>query len=63
MKRKSNVTRCDNYQNNKQDGLEITDIRGWLNPTKCTLRWLGLQPTRLQHGEKTCSIRLDDKAA
>lgn len=60
MKRKSNVTTSSQIKSSESANLKG---QGWLNPTKCTLRWLGLRPTRLNNGEKTYSLKMDDQAA
>jgi hypothetical protein len=64
MKRKSSVIRSAPVEvSAPAEKLDLTVSRGWLNPTKCTLRWLGLRPTRLQAGAKTHSLKYDDQAA
>jgi hypothetical protein len=62
MKRKSSVIKSES-PTKREAQLDLASSRGWLNPTKCTLRWLGLRPTRLQPGAKTYSEKLDDQAA
>lgn len=52
----------ENPQRTRKENGNISEI-GWLNPTKRTLRWLGLPPVRHQDGEKTYSEKLDDQAA
>jgi hypothetical protein len=63
MRRKSNVTTSKPREAASNYRTDLQNSPNWLNPTKRSLRWLGLPPIRISNGIKSQNARIDDQAA